>query len=98
MVVYDLEESREMFCDACLQAKMTSPPFQSGHCHASRCLDRIHSDLCGEFEHLTLGRNLYFATLIDDMSGRIWVKLMKHKSDFITWFIEMDTLFMNQYA
>ena len=98
VVVYDLEESREIFCDACLQAKMTSSPFQSGHHHASRCCDHVHSDLCGEFEHLTLGRNLYFATLIDNMSGRIWVKLMKHKSDFITWFIEMDTLFVNQYA
>ena len=77
---------------------MTSSPFQSSHCHASRCLDRVHSDLCGEFKHPTLGGNLYFVTLIDDMSGRIWVKPMKCKSDFITWFIEMDTLFMNQYA
>ena len=98
MVVQDLEESRDFVCDACLRAKMTSSPFQSGHHHAPRCLDCVHSDLSGEFKHPMLGGNLYFATLINDMSGRMWVEPMRCKSDFVSWFIELDTLFLNQYG
>ena len=58
----------------------------------------MHSDLCGEFEHTSLGGNHYFATLIDDMSGMIWISPLKLKADFVTWFIKMDAMFLNQYG
>ena len=77
---------------------MTSLPFQNGHLRACKCLDRLHSDLCGEFERPTIAGNQYFATLIDDMSGMLWVHPLKHKSDFVDWFINMDKIFLNQYG
>ena len=42
--------------------------------------------------------NWYFATLIDDMSGMIWLRPLKHKGDFMDWFIDLDRRFLNQYG
>ena len=77
---------------------MTLLPFQIGHLHACKRLDQLHSDLCGEFECPMIAGNRYFATLIDDMSGMLWVYPLKHKSDFVDWFIDMDKIFLNQYG
>ena len=32
------------------------------------------------------------------MSGMIWVQPLKHKSNFVDWFIKMDASFANQYG
>src|SRR5260370_27598352 len=77
---------------------MTSLSFLLRHEHTMRWLEQVHSDLCGEFEHPSLGGNHYFATLIDDMSGMIWVQPLKLKADFVNWFIKMDAIFFNQYG
>ena len=97
VTVRDIERSTDHVCDACIRAKMTSSPFNIGHKRATKRLERIHSDLCGELEYPSLGGNRYFATLIDDMSGMIWVRPLKHKGDFVDWFIKMDSTFANQY-
>src|SRR5260370_3245899 len=83
--VWDIEDTNHI-CEACIKAKMTSLPFSLGHKHATRCLEQVHSDLCREFKHPSLGGNCYFATLIDDMSGMIWISPLKLKADFMTWF------------
>ena len=96
--VQDVGSNTSLVCNACIKAKMTSAPFNTGHKCAVRRLQCVHSDLCGEFEHPTLGGNCYFATLIDDMSGMIWVRPLKLKADFVDWFIKMDAIFLNQYG
>ena len=77
---------------------MTSSPFKIGHKHATKQLECVHSDICGEFEHPSIGGNRYFATLIDDMSRMIWAHPLKHKSDFADWFFKMDAIFLNHYG
>ena len=77
---------------------MTASPFNIGHKCATKQLEHVHSDLCRELEHLSLGGNRFFATLIDDMSGMIWIHPLKHKGDFVDWFIKMDSTFANQYG
>jgi transposase InsO family protein len=94
----DLKELNGHVCDACMRAKMTRAPFQLGHKRATKRLQRVHSDLCGEFEHPTLAGNRYFATLIDDFSGMTWVRPLKHKKEFYSWFVKMDMMFLNQYG
>ena len=89
--VQDIEGDTSHICEACIKAKMTSLPFSLGHKHATRCLEQVHSDLCREFEHPSLGGNRYFATLIDNMSGMMWIQPLKFKADFVDWFIKMDT-------
>ena len=94
----DIEGDAHHACEACIKAKMTSLPFSLGHKCATRHLEQVHSDLCGEFEHPSLGGNHYFTTLIDHMSGMIWISPLKLKADFVDWFIKMDALFLNQYG
>jgi len=96
--VCNLDATTDPVCNACLQAKMTLTPFQVGHVWASKQLEHIHSNLCGEFEHPTLGGNCYFATLINDMTGMMWVCPLKWKANFIDWFIKMDAMFNNQHG
>ena len=98
IMVHDLESTEGFVCDACIQAKMTSLPLQIGHQRARKHLDRLHSDICGEFEHPMIVGNQYFATLINDMSGMIWLHPLKHKGDFVDWFINLDRKFLNQYG
>src|SRR5260370_27961768 len=96
--VQDIEGVPEHVCDACTRAKMTSLPFGIGHKHATKRLNCVHSNICGEFKHPSLGGNQYFATLINDMSGMIWVWPLKHKANFLDWFIKMDSIFSNHYG
>ncbi len=79
-------------------AKMTSAPFVSHPSHAIKHLERVHSDICGDFNSVTIGGNCYLATLIDNMLGMLWVHPLKQKSDFLSWFTQMDSMFANQYG
>jgi len=76
---------------------MTAAPFAIGHKRADKILERVHSDL-GEFEHLSIGGCKYFGLIVDDKSTFLWVQPMKHKGDFIPWFMRMDKVFHNQYG
>ena len=98
VVIQDVELLPDPVCDTCIRAKMTSFPFKTGHKHVTNRLECVHSDLCGELEHPSLGGNRYFATLINDMSGMMWVCPLKHKADFVKWFFKMDAIFLNQYG
>src|SRR5258708_29125951 len=96
--VQDIKKLPSHVCDACIKAKMTSLSFNLGHKHAAKQLEQVHSDLCGDFEHPSLGGNRYFTTLIDDMSGMMWVCPLKHKEAVVACFMEMDATFANQYG
>ena len=86
----DLKIPKGFNCTLCIKGKMTSKPFSHGHTRATERLGRIHSDLCGPMEVLSAGKCTYFATLTDNMSSMMWVKLLRAKSDFAAWFMEMD--------
>ncbi len=98
VVVHDPNGSPASVCDACMHAKMTSAPFTSHPSCAIKHLKRVHSDICGDFDSPTIGGNHYLATLIDDMSGMLWVCPLRQKSDFLNWFIQMDSMFTNQFG
>ena len=48
-------------------------------------------------EVLSLGKKRYFCTLTDDKTGYMWYQPCALKSDFVPWFIKMDSLFANHY-
>ena len=91
-------DARNFDCIACIQGKMTRAPFQSGHHTATTRFGRIHSDICGPMEVISLGKNWYFSTLVDDYTHYMWFHPCKSKADFTPWFILMDKLFVNQYG
>ena len=76
---------------------MTWGSFQEGHAVAHECLGRLHSNICGPMEVPSLGKQHYFSILVDDKTGYLWFYPCFAKSDFMPWFIKMDSFFMNHY-
>ena len=77
---------------------MIRRPFQDGHQHMRERLGRVHSDICGPMDVVSLGGNCYFCLLVDDQSGYIWYHPVSNKLDFSEWFVRMDKLFLNQFG
>ena len=92
-----LDDAKDFDCRACIQAKMMHSPFQAGHEVATKWLGCLHSDICGPMEILSLGKNCYFCTLIDDKTQYLWFLPCSKKSDFTAWLIHLDTFFANHY-
>ena len=69
------------FYDHCVLGKHHRLSFSSNVHRASRALEYIHSDLWGPASNPTSGGNRYFLSIIDDFFRRVWVILLKDKSE-----------------
>lgn len=49
-------------------------------------LELVHTDICGDMQEPSLGKNLYILTFIDDYSPHTWVYLLKQKSEAFAYF------------
>ena len=78
--------SKPIYCEACIQGKSTKRPTSHSLPPRERAPRRgylLHSDTCGPFSVPTRGSGYkYFNIIVDDYSGRIWVRLLHHLSDF----------------
>ena len=74
------------FCVTCVEAKSHRHPLRRNplpRLRAPRPGYCLHSDMCGPFRHPTRGGAfIYFNILVDDYSGRIWLKLMNSEAEF----------------
>ena len=78
---------RNMMCEACIMSKQHRRPFQKHVVNkTSRTLELVHSDVCGTISVLSLGKNSYFVTFVDDFSRKIWVSIIKQKSEVLEVF------------
>jgi len=72
-------------CEACLYGKMSKRPVPNksrSKVRATRPGELIHCDIFGPSRVATIsGRHRYFITFIDDFSGRLWLYLLKGRSD-----------------
>ena len=68
-------------CDTCTASKSTKRIPPSAALSAKRSYELIHSDLSGKFSTPSLGKSLYYITLIDDYSRYAWIYFLKLKSD-----------------
>ncbi|KAH9678644.1 Integrase catalytic domain-containing protein [Citrus sinensis] len=59
-------------------------------------LDYAHSDLWGPVQCVSLGRNTYFLSIIDDFSRKVWVYVLKNKDKVFEKFKEWKQLVENQ--
>ncbi len=91
------DDSKFFNCVTCICGKMTWGPFQEGHVVAHECLGCLHSDVCGPMEVPSLGKQHYFCVLVNDKTGYLWFHPCFAKSDFMPWFVKMDTFFANHY-
>ncbi|WJX64387.1 hypothetical protein P8452_49170 [Trifolium repens] len=84
------------FCDNCTLGKQHKVKFGVGVHKSSRPFEYVHSDLWGPASVSTHGGGSYFLSIIDDYSRRVWVHIIKNKSDTFEKFKEWHTLIENQ--
>ena len=73
-------------CEACIGGKQHATPFLESTRRTKRCLELVHSDVCGKMDAKSLGGAEYFLTFMDDFSGYSWVYPIKKKSDVFAAF------------
>lgn len=87
----------DLKCTACIQGKQTRLPFTAKHEKSTkRCLELIHTDICGPMKKESLSKSIYFVTFIDDYSRKIFVYFINKKSDMINKFKQFKSLVENQ--
>ncbi|KAH9648352.1 hypothetical protein KPL70_025549 [Citrus sinensis] len=84
------------FCEDCVFGKSTRHSFKHSTSKSIGIRDYIHSDLWGPAQTSSLGGNIYFLSIIDDHSRRVWVYVLKHKDQVFNKFKEWKTLVENQ--
>ena len=85
------KESDLTFCEGCTLAKSTQKrPKPLGEVRAKRCLEMIHTDVCGPMQTESLNWKRYFVCFIDDYSRRSHVYFMKHKNELLDKFKEFS--------
>ena len=84
------------FCEDCVFGKKTRHSFSNSTYVAEKPLEYVHSDLWGPAQvHIIGGRN-YFLSLIDHFSRKVWIRLLKAKSDAFDSFKDWKVLVENQ--
>ena len=91
-----LDYSEFSLCEHCIYGKhtrLTSRPLDK---ELGSPLDLVHSDLCGPMPVKSLGGASYFLTFIDDSTRKVWVYLLKNKSDTFDAFKKFLAMVENQ--
>jgi len=83
-------------CKGCALGKNAKATFPSSYSRSEGILDVIHSDVCGLVSVPSSSGYLYFATLLDDHSGRTWIFFMKTKDEVFSRFKDFRALVENQ--
>ncbi|XP_073224915.1 uncharacterized protein [Cicer arietinum] len=83
------------FCDHCILGKSKRGSFGVDQHNTSRPFEYTHSDLWGPSRTKTHAGCSYFLTIIDDYSRKVWIYVIKSKSDtfmkFKEWHMQIET-------
>ena len=74
------------FCETCVFGKTCRIKFGVGVQRTKGTLDYIHSDILGPSRTQSFSGARYFMTLVDDYSRKLWVFILKYKSDALEKF------------
>jgi hypothetical protein len=70
----------EQLCEACQAGKQRCTSFLvKAEYRARRCLELVHSDLCGPITPAMLRGNKYFLLVMDDLNRYMWVTVIPSK-------------------
>jgi len=78
----------------CKITKLKRKPFYSSPNNASKPMELVHSDVVGKLE-ISYNDFNYYVTFLDDFSRKIWVYLIKNKSDVPNIFIKFHKFISN---
>ncbi|CAJ2653926.1 unnamed protein product [Trifolium pratense] len=77
----------EKLCEGCFVSKQPRNSFKSSvYSRSKQPLDVVHSDVCGPIEVPTLGGSRYFMTCVDEFTRKVWIYLLKEKSEVFSMF------------
>ena len=68
-------------CEPCFLGKGKKLPFNTGKHISTKALDYCHSDLWGLAQSSSIGGGRYFLSIKDDYSRKVWVFILKEKSE-----------------
>lgn len=74
-------------CETCAKGKSVRAPFNDKGTRAGKLLQIIHSDVCGPLSIVSYGG----CTFIDDFSRKVFVYILKSKSEVSGKFVEFKT-------
>lgn len=77
--------------------KQTRLPFKRYEKTTTRCLELIHSEVCGTVNPTALNRSKYFVIFVDDFSHFTQLPLIKHKSVVFYYFLKYQAQVENFY-
>ena len=81
-------------CQDCVIEKAKKQSYPTGKRTSASPLDYIHRDLWGPAFVSTIGGGRYYMSLIDDYSKKIWIYILKEKSEafntFKNWCTEVE--------
>lgn len=83
---FDQKPSYLTMCENCIFGKHVRSKFQKFVFVAQTPLEYVHADLWGPTQVDTIGGRKYFLSLIDHYSRKIWVYLLKSKSETFEYF------------
>lgn len=85
-------------CHGCIKEKQAYMPFPSdGVIFAPKPFGIVHSDVCGPMKTTSIGKAKYFVTFIDDFSKKIWLYVIRAKSECFDKFKEFKVLVEKQF-
>ncbi|KAK9066710.1 hypothetical protein SSX86_014033 [Deinandra increscens subsp. villosa] len=84
------------FCENCVFGKAHRVQFPKGKHTTKGILEYVHADLWGPARTQTLGGGRYFLSIVDDYSRRVWVYVLRNKSDAYQRFKDWMALVENQ--
>jgi histone deacetylase 1/2 len=79
------ESNKELVCDACQKSKSHQLPYPTSTSLSTSPLELVFSDVWGPAT-LSVGRNKYYVSFIDDYNKFTWIYMIKQKSDMFQKF------------
>ncbi|GAU39052.1 hypothetical protein TSUD_396570 [Trifolium subterraneum] len=77
----------DKLCEGCFASKQPRNSFKNTvYYRLTQPLHVVHSDICGPIETATLGGNRYFMTCVDEFTRKVWIYLLKEKSEAFSAF------------
>lgn len=83
-----LKNSEMKMCEHCILGKSKKAPYQKGIHTSRKPLDYAHCDLWGPAKTESLSGGRYFLSIMDDYSRKVWVYILKTKTEAFKKFKE----------
>ena len=85
-------DGMQKICEACQFGKQARGAFPHDRNVSKNILDVIHSDVWGPAKTTSVGGSRYYVTFIDDHTRKVWVYLMKEKSEVFSHFLNFKAM------